>query len=83
MSMDKLLWTYKDIAEQFGYSQRYIRDTIMKDPDAPAPAFPGRFRPSDVRQFLNVVQARRSRDCNTPSHDADPASRTSGKDQEH
>jgi hypothetical protein len=81
--MDKLLWTYKDIAEQFGYSTRYIRDTIMKDPDAPAPAFPGRFRPSDVRQFLNVVQARRQQDYSRPSRAGGPSTRTSGKDQEH
>ena len=81
--MDKLLWTYKDIAEQFGYSQRYVRDTIMKDPDAPAPAFPGRFRPSDVRQFLNVVQARRRGDYSRPSRDVGPSNQTSGKDQEH
>lgn len=81
--MDKLLWTYKDIAEQFGYSQRYVRDTIMKDPDAPAPAFPGRFRPSDIRQFLNVVQSRRLLDYSRSSRDAGPSNQTSGKDQEH
>ena len=81
--MDKLLWDYKDIAEQLGYSQRYVRDKIMKDDAAPAPVFPGKFRPSDVRQFLNVVQARKRSDCTTPSHDGDRASRTSGKDQEH
>lgn len=83
MSVDKLLWTYKDIAEQFNYSERYIRDTIMKDPDAPAPTFPGRFKPSDVRQFLNVVQARSSKGCNRSSRVVDRASQTSGKDQEH
>lgn len=81
--MDKLLWTYEDIAEQFRYSPRYIRDTIMKDPDAPAPVFPGRYRPSDVRQFLNVVQARKRSGCNKSSRDEDLASRTSDKDQEH
>lgn len=57
--MDTLLWTYEDIAEQFRYKPGYLRDKIMKLPGAPTPVFPGRFRPSDVRQFLNAVQARR------------------------
>jgi hypothetical protein len=81
--METLLWTYKDIAEQYRYSQRYIRDTIMKDPEAPKPVFPGRYKPADVKRFLNVVQARPSKGCNRPSHDEDRASQTSGKDQEH
>jgi hypothetical protein len=81
--MEKLLLTYKDIADLLGYKPRYVRDKIMKDPDAPQPVFPGRYRPSDINRFLSVVQARKRLDCNTPSHDADHASQTSGKDQEH
>lgn len=80
--MDKLLWTYKDIAEQFQYKPNYLRDKIMKLPGAPVPVFPGRFRPSDVRQFLNAVQARKRGDYSTPSHDGGPSSRTSGKGRE-
>lgn len=80
---DTLLWTYEDIAAECKYSARYVRDKIMKDPDAPAPVFPGRYRPADVRQFLNVVQARKRSDCNRPSRASDLSTRTSGTDQEH
>lgn len=61
VTTDKLLWAYSDIAEQLGYSARYVRDKIMKDPDAPVPVLPGRYRPSDIRQFLNVLQNRRKK----------------------
>jgi hypothetical protein len=76
--MDKLLWGYKEIADQLGYSPRYVRDKVMKDEAAPEPVFPGKFRPSDIRQFLNVVQSRKRVDCNKSSHASGLSTQTSG-----
>jgi hypothetical protein len=81
--MDKLLWGYKEIADQLGYSPRYVRDKVMKDEAAPAPVFPGKFRPSDIRQFLNVVQARKRVDYNRPSRASGLSNQTSDTDPEH
>lgn len=81
--MEKLLWTYEDIAERIGYKPRYVRDKVMKDDAAPLPVLPGRFDPEEVKRFLNVLRSRRRLGCNRSSHAEDRASQTSGKDQEH
>lgn len=80
---DKLLWTYADIADQLSYKPRYVRDKIMKDPDAPSPVLPGRFDPEDVKRFLSVLRCRTRADYSTSSHAEGRASQTSGKDQEY
>lgn len=62
VGMDKLLWTYKDIADRFGYKTTYLRDKVMKDADAPLPVLPGRFDPDEVKRFLAVLRGRRRAD---------------------
>ena len=80
--MDNLL-DYEDIAKIVKRSPRHVRERLMKDEAAPVPVIPGRYRPSDINQFLNVLQARSRRGCNTPSRASDLSTQTSGKDQEH
>lgn len=80
--MDNLL-DYEDIAKIVKRSMRHVRERLMKDEAAPAPVLPGRYRPSDISQFLNVLQSRQLKDCNRSSHAGGRATRTSGKDQEH
>lgn len=80
--MDSLL-DYNDIAKLIKRSMRHVRERLMKDEAAPAPVVPGRYRQSDISQFLNVLQSRQQRDCNKSSRSSDRASRTSGKGREH
>jgi len=80
--MDSLL-DYNDIAALMKKSMRHVRERVMKKPGAPVPVVPGRFKESDIKRFLDVLQCQMRRDCNTPSHSEGRASRTSGKDQEH
>lgn len=80
--MDNLL-DYNDIAKIVKRSMRHVRERLMKDEAAPKPVIPGRYRQSDISQFLNVLQSRTHGDCNRPSRNEDLSSQTSGKGQEH
>ncbi len=76
--MDNLL-DYNDIAKIMKLSMRHVRERVMKDKAAPVAVVPGRYRSSDINQFLNVLQSRMERDCNKSSHAGGRASQTSGK----
>lgn len=80
--MENLL-DYNDIAKIMKRSMRHVRERVMKDDKAPAPVIPGRYRESDIRGFLNVLQARQEKGCNRPSRAGGRASQTSGTDPEH
>lgn len=80
--MENLL-DYNDIAKIMKRSMRHVRERVMKDDQAPAPVIRGRYKESDIKQFLNVLQSRQARDCNRSSHGGGLSSQTSGTDQEH
>jgi len=80
--MENLL-DYNDIAKIMKRSMRHVRERVMKDEQAPHPVVRGRFKESDIKQFLNVLQSRSRERCNRSSRASGRASQTSGTGPEH